>query len=117
MNATGTSIVNDISNNAQSEFTSSLSSSIPVFGLLCENASKDDFIAKATGTDTSNASKVESVLGTLAGSAVSGGAGALVGAAIGAKNNHTKGGAIIGAIIGAASSLITSISNKAIKAK
>ena len=117
MNANDTTLVSDISNNAQSEFGASLSQSIPIFGLLSENASKDEFTAKATGTNTSNASKVEAVLGTLAGSAGSGAVGAAVGAAIGARGGHTKGGAIIGAIVGAASSLITSITTKAIKSR
>lgn len=117
INATGTSIVNDIEGHGNSAFMSSLGNSMPGIGLLFESSSKDDFIAKATGTGTSNASKVESVLGSLSGAAVSGGVGALTGALIGAKGKHSKGGAIAGAIIGAASSIITSIAGKVIKSK
>ncbi len=117
MSATGSSLVNAIENNSGSSFTTSLSSSIPVLGLLTEGKSKDDFISEVTGTGASKASVAGSVAGTVAGAATSAGAGVLTSIAIGAARGKKTGkvGMIVGGIIGAATSLLTNLTNKSVK--
>ncbi len=72
LEATGTTVVNDISANSTSAFETGAQSSIPVVGLLFSNNSKDDFIAEATGTETSGWSKVKTGAGVAATAAASG---------------------------------------------
>lgn len=66
MEATGTTIVNDISTKSTSAFNAGALSSVPIVGFLLNTNSKDDFIAQATGTEKSNLSKVKTGLGVAA---------------------------------------------------
>ncbi len=113
LTATGTTLVNDISSNSSSDFTTGLESSIPVLGLLFNDNSADDFIAEATGTDTSGWSKVKKALGVVTGTGLC----AAVGAGVVAGINKAKGSTtskVIGAVIGGGAALLTYFGGKLI---
>ncbi len=126
MTATGTTIVNDINQNASSAFESGLESSIPVLGLLFNQNSSDDFVAEATGTEVSGWSSVKKGAGVVAGVGLSAaaGAGLEVGASViknlksGTKiteaiSKATSGkGKIVAACIAGGAALLTFVGNK-----
>lgn len=76
LDATGTTLVNDISDNASSSFTTGVANSIPILGLLYSENSDDTLIAEATGTTRSKTSIVEEGLGVVTGVGLSAAAGA-----------------------------------------
>lgn len=91
LDATGTTIVNDISGNSASAFETGVQSSIPVLGLLFNTNSSDDFIAEATGTETSGWSKLKAGAGVTTGVVASAAAGAGISKLAGLlKNNGTS---------------------------
>ena len=98
MTATGTTLVNDITTNSASAFTSGLESSIPVVGLLFNQNSSDDFVAKATGTETSGWSEVKKGAGLTAGVGLSAAAGAGLKIGASALKNLKAGSSITEAI-------------------
>lgn len=110
IDATGTTLVKDISENPKSSFAAAFESSIPIVGMLYSNHSSDEFIAKATGTKVSELSKTQSALGVLTGTAASAGTSAAVYSLIKyAKKSGTgsKTGKILAACAGAAAALLT----------
>ena len=128
MTATGTTIVNDITANSNSAFTSGLESSIPVLGLLFNQNSSDDFVAEATGTDVSGWSQVKKGAGVVAGIGLSAAAGA--GLEIGVStlkniknsgitkaisNAATGKGKIVAACVAGGAALLTFIGSKLFK--
>lgn len=98
MTATGTTIVNDITANSSSAFTSGLESSIPVLGVLFNQNSSDDFVAEATGTDVSGWSQVKKGAGLLTGVGLSAAAGAGLKVGVSALKNLKAGSTITDAI-------------------
>ncbi|MCD8023904.1 MAG: hypothetical protein LUE64_00015 [Candidatus Gastranaerophilales bacterium] len=82
LDATGSTIVSSISESADSAYTTGVKSSIPIIGALYSTNSADDFIAEATGTETSGWSKVKSALGVVTGTTLSAAAGAGIATAV-----------------------------------
>lgn len=125
MTATGTTLVNDITTNSNSAFTSGLESSIPVLGLLFNENSSDDFVAEATGTEVSGWSNVKKGAGVVAGVGLSAAAGAGLEVGLSAlknlKNSNiteaiskaaTGKGKIVAACVAGGAALLTYIGSK-----
>lgn len=125
MTATGTTLVNDITTNSNSAFTSGLESSIPVLGLLFNENSSDDFVAEATGTEVSGWSNVKKGAGVVAGVGLSAAAGAGLEVGLSALKNlknssiteviskAAKGkGKIVAACVAGGAALLTYIGSK-----
>ncbi len=127
LNATGTTIVNDISLNANSSFEAGMESAVPVIGLLQNNNSADDFIAEATDTPVSGWSQVKAGAGVATTSALSAAvatagvgiiagakSGGLSGVLTGLKNAFTgkSKGAIVAGIVAAGASILTYVGSK-----
>ena len=130
LNATGTTIVNDISANSNSSFEAGMESAVPIIGLLQNTNSADDFIAEATNTPVSGWSQVKAAAGVgttsalsaavaAAGVGVVSGAksGGLLGILTGLKNAFTGKGAtgkvaIAAGIVAAGASILTYIGSK-----
>ena len=92
LNATGTTIVNDISANSNSSFEAGMESAVPIIGLLQNTNSADDFIAEATNTPVSGWSQVKAAAGVGTTSALSAAvAAAGVGVVSGAKSGGLSG--------------------------
>ena len=108
ISSTGTSIVSDASANGKSAFVAGLNSSIPIAGPLLQLSSKDELVAKATGTSVSSDAKVASSLGTATGIAATTG----IGIGLGALKGHSVAGGIIGGAVALGSTII----NKIVKA-
>ena len=125
MTATGTTLVNDITTNSNSAFTSGLESSIPVLGLLFNENSSDDFVAEATGTEVSGWSNVKKGAGVVAGVGLSAAAGAGLEVGLSALKNlknssiteaiskaATGKGKIVAACVAGGAALLTYIGSK-----
>lgn len=125
MTATGTTLVNDITTNSNSAFTSGLESSIPVLGLLFNENSSDDFVAEATGTEVSGWSNVKKGAGVVAGVSLSAAAGAGLEVGLSALKNlknssiteaiskaATGKGKIVAACVAGGAALLTYIGSK-----
>ena len=125
MTATGTTLVNDITTNSNSAFTSGLESSIPVLGLLFNENSSDDFVAEATGTEVSGWSNVKKGAGVVAGVGLSAAAGAGLEVGLSALKNlknssiteaiskaATGKGKIVAACVAGGTALLTYIGSK-----
>lgn len=125
MTATGTTLVNDITANSNSAFTSGLESSIPVLGLLFNENSSDDFVAEATGTEVSGWSNVKKGAGVVAGVGLSAAAGAGLEVGLSALKNlknssiteaiskaATGKGKIVAACVAGGAALLTYIGSK-----
>lgn len=125
MTATGTTLVNDITTNSNSAFTSGLESSIPVLGLLFNENSSDDFVAEATGTEVSGWSNVKKGAGVAAGVGLSAAAGAGLEVGLSALKNlknssiteaiskaATGKGKIVAACVAGGAALLTYIGSK-----
>lgn len=125
MTATGTTLVNDITTNSNSAFTSGLESSIPVLGLLFNENSSDDFVAEATGTEVSGWSNVKKGAGVVAGVGLSAAAGAGIEVGLSALKNlknssiteaiskaATGKGKIVAACVAGGAALLTYIGSK-----
>lgn len=117
IDATGTSLVQDASNNGTSSFAANFGSALPGIGLLLENTSKDKLVAEVTGTDLSKGAQVTSAAGLVAGVGTGAAAGvgtaALIGKFASKAGKAGKGGLIIGAIAGAVASIGTWLVGKA----
>lgn len=103
LDATGTTIVNDVSANSSSAFETGVQSSIPVIGLLFNNNSSDDFIAEATGTETSGWSKLKTGVGVATGVAASAAAGTGISKLAGLLKGFTTSGKTLSKVLNAVS--------------
>lgn len=113
MEATGSTLVNDINENAGSSFTTGLVSSIPLVGAFLDGTSKSDFIAEVTGTPKSTKGKAGKAAGVVTGMGIGAGLGAL---SAGLLKKGGKGAKIAGLVIGAAAALATFVTGKIVNA-
>lgn len=91
ISATGSSLVNDASQKGVSSFEAGFTSSLPVFGLMCNGSSKDELIAEVTGTGVSKGAQVTSGAGIVTGITTgAAAAGALTVGYNALKNGNTK---------------------------
>lgn len=109
MEATGTTIVNDIDTKVSGSFVTGLKNTVPVVGLMCQDVSKEDFISKATGTPKSDGATVKEILGVAAGTAASGGIGYAV--SKGLRGGKGWKGAVIGAVASVGTYLLGKLFN------
>ena len=125
MTATGTTLVNDITTNSNSAFTSGLESSITVLGLLFNENSSDDFVAEATVNEVSGWCNIQKGAGVVAGVGLSAAAGAGLEVGLSALKNlknssiteaiskaATGKGKIVAACVAGGAALLTYIGSK-----